>query len=430
MDEENKSFPTGEENAREVVSWYAPQAGREVVSVYVHRDPLPEAVSRAAPPRTPPKKRRTWLWILSSAVAVLVVIAVAGSFLFPAAGPSGSGLPDKEEPSSILRIFSEDSCTIPRCATAPEVHMTLLAPDDTVLAPQDIFARVCPSTVTVACTLGGGKTSIGTGVLLTEDGYFLTNAHVINGASECIMVTDEGTIYEAQLVGCEPEEDLAVLRAVDARGLTPAEFCDSDYCVVGDGAYAIGNPMSLSLRGTFTQGMISGVQRQMVVDGNTYTMLQTTAALNNGNSGGPLINDRGQVIGINTMKLSKQVSESQASVEGLGFALPSNFVSFVVNDILAVGEFRGVPTFGFTIITRELDGQRHVVVRSVENGSPAEKVGVQVGDVLLQVDHVTLHENWDLLDYRHELHAGDTVTLTILRNGETLRLAVTLEGKK
>ena len=169
----------------------------------------------------------------------------------------------------------------------------------------------------------------------------------------------------------------------------------------------------------------------MEMDGKTLTMLQTNAAVNNGNSGGPLINAYGQVIGIVTMKMSQSGTGAEATVEGLGFALPTSQVSYVVNDILATGEYAGVPTFGFTIMTEyDESGESYVSIHSVEEGLPAQVAGVQPGDILVAADDCAIHNNWDLMDYRRQLRVGDTVDLTLLRNGEEIHCQVTLTATK
>ena len=199
--------------------------------------------------------------------------------------------------------------------------------------------------------------------------------------------------------------------ATHAEGLTPAEFCDSDYCMVGETVYVIGNPLNLNLRGTFTNGILSGLEREMELDGKTLTMLQTNAAVNNGNSGGPLINAYGQVIGIVTMKMSQNESQAEATVEGLGFALPTSQVA----------------TFGFTIETvYGEDGSSRLTVRSVEENTGAAEAGVEPGDVILAADGQPIRDNWELLDFRRTVHVGDTVDLTILRDGQEIHCYVTL----
>ena len=199
---------------------------------------------------------------------------------------------------------------------------------------------------------------------------------------------------------------------------------------VGDTAYAIGNPLGVELRGTMTSGIISAVNRAVEVDGKTMTLLQTSAALNNGNSGGPLINEYGQVIGINTLKMSTTDS-TEATVEGLGFALPISSVSFVVNDLIANGHYRGAPSLGITVTTVERDGGgTQVQVMEVSAGSGAADAGIRAGDVILAADGQAVSVTSDLLTARRSHIIGDTVTLTILRDGQQFDVEVTLRSNR
>ena len=264
---------------------------------------------------------------------------------------------------------------------------------------------------------------------MTSDGYIITNAHVISGGKSCWIALDTGRTYDVRLVGYDEDQDLAVLKAVDAEALPVAEFGDSGQCRVGDTAYAIGNPLGVELRGTLTNGIISAINRDVQVEGRVMTLLQTTAALNNGNSGGPLINEYGQVIGINTLKMSGTGSEEEATVEGLGFALPSSDVCFVVNDLIATGRFRGIPTLGVTV-TNSPDNGGQVVVYTVEDGYGAAEAGIQPGDVLLKADGQPLHQINDLMAVRRTHLVDDTMTLTVLRDGRVFDVEVPLYANK
>ena len=432
MTDENSVTPLGGEG-REVISWYVPpERGTEVVCCYVQSEPLPRSV-RPQPPQAaaPGKKKRGWVIFVALAAVLAVVVGITTLLVSVFSEETDPGLPNGGNAGSIVDISGSEHCFIPTLPAAPGLRMELAAPRETALTPVEVYWEMGPATVTVLATDAAGNTSMGTGVLLTEDGYFITNAHVVSGAVQGMIALDSGQTYEIRLAGYAPEQDIAVLKAVNAEGLTPAEFCDSDYCSVGETVYAIGNPLNLNLRGTFTNGIISGLERQMMLDGKTLTMLQTNAAVNNGNSGGPLINEYGQVIGIITMKMSQNSSGAEAVVEGLGFALPTSQVAYVVNDILAFGEFRGIPTFGFTIVTEQAeDGSTYVTVRSVEEGQAAEAAGVLAGDVVLAADGQPIRDNWDLLDYRRMIHAGDTVDLTILRDGQEMHCFVTLTATK
>lgn len=432
MTDEKNITPQPSGEGREVISWYVPpERGNEVVRCYVQPQPLPQGV-RPQPPQMAPQrgKKRGWI-IFVILAAVLAAIVGVTALVVSLTDDGDSSTPDDGNAGSIVDISGNEECYIPKAPTADGQQMELLAPADTELTPAEVYQKMSASTVTVLATDDRGNTSMGTGVLLTADGYIVTNAHVVSEASSSVVALDTGRTYEAELVGYAPGRDIAVLKAVDAEGLTPAEFCDSDYCMVGETVYVIGNPLNLNLRGTFTNGILSGLEREMELDGKTLTMLQTNAAVNNGNSGGPLINAYGQVIGIVTMKMSQSGTGAEATVEGLGFALPTSQVSYVVNDILATGEYAGVPTFGFTIMTEyDESGESYVSIHSVEEGLPAQAAGVQPGDILVAADDCAIHNNWDLMDYRRQLRVGDTVDLTLLRNGEEIHCQVTLTATK
>lgn len=434
---ENPDLPETPEAApeepKEVVSWYIPKEpqGREVVSYYVQRDPMPQNVWQQAAKKEK-RRSRLWLWISLAVLAVTVAAVVLAAIL---GGNSGSGqhrpLPDGDgdNPSSIVDIFGSKATTIPKIQGDPSVRLACRDPQGQPLTAQEVYAKVNPSVVTVVSEQSEGA-SIGTGVIMTSDGYIITNAHVISGGKSCWVALDTGVTYEVNLVGFDEEEDLAVLKADPQNPLPAAEFGNSDLVQVGDTAYAIGNPLGVELRGTMTSGIISAVNRAVEVDGKTMTLLQTSAALNNGNSGGPLINEYGQVIGINTLKMSTTDS-TEATVEGLGFALPISSVSFVVNDLIANGHYRGAPSLGITVTTVEKDGGgTQVQVMEVSAGSGAADAGLRAGDVILAADGQAVSVTSDLLTARRSHIIGDTVTLTILRDGQQFDVEVTLRSNR
>ena len=279
--------------------------------------------------------------------------------------------------------------------------------------------------------------SVGTGVILTEDGYIITNAHVIAGGTSCYVALADGSIFDAALVGYDAEQDLAVIKAQDtdgrtAQGLLAAEFGDSDALSVGDPVYAIGNPLGVELRGTLTDGIVSAINRDVDVDGVTMTLIQTNAALNNGNSGGPLINQYGQVIGINVMKMGMD-RWSTASVEGLGFAIPIASSAYIVNDILRCGEVQGEPVLGISVDRTPAylpDGQQAARVYTVDLNGPGDKAGLEVDDLIYEADGVRVETSNDLLRVRHRHAAGEEMILKVCRGGEYLTVSVTLEAKK
>ena len=209
---------------------------------------------------------------------------------------------------------------------------------------QEIYDKNIHSVVSIICRLQGGSTS-GTGVILTDNGYIVTNAHVVEGAIAIDVQLTDDRIFSASLVGADQISDLAVLY-IQAQDLTSAELGDSESLRVGDSVAAIGDPLGVEFRGTMTDGIVSAINRDVTVDGRVMTLIQTNAALNSGNSGGPLINCYGQVVGINTMKIG--AFTDSAGVEGLGFAIPSVTVKDIVDQIIRQGYVSGRPTLGIS----------------------------------------------------------------------------------
>ncbi len=218
--------------------------------------------------------------------------------------------------------------------------------------------------------------------------------------------------------------DLAILK-IEATDLPAAEFGDSDDLLVGDPAYAIGNPLGVELRGTLTDGIISAINRDVWVEDHTMTLLQTTAALNTGNSGGPLINQFGQVVGINVIKMDS----SYSNVEGLGFAIPSSYIGRMVNDLLSTGEIQPEPLLGISVLLvaeEASPGVWGLKVEVVSEGSAAEAAGVQAGDYVLSADGESLQTSQDLLKVRRRFYVGDQLPLTIWRDGTQLDVLLDL----
>lgn len=431
MLEEKRENQTAE--PQEVVSWYTPAAkeGKEVVSYYVQPHALPEKARHPEPPAVKKRSRRG-LWIFLICMAVLLAAVVIGAIVWK----NSDTKPDHEfdsgdgDASSIVDVYIMGSTNIPKVAGDPNVRLEIRTTHGEELTPQEVYAAVNPAVVTVVANQGE-MSSVGTGVIMTQDGYIITNAHVLYDTDSCWIAMYHGVTFDAQLVGYDAEQDLAILKAEGASGLPVAQFGDSNEAVVGDTVYAIGNPLGLELRGTFTDGIISAVSRDVEMEGRTLTLLQTNAALNNGNSGGPLINRYGQVIGINVMKMSGGANGNEATVEGLGFALPISDMSFVVNDIMTYGYYRGTPTLGIMVQTMmQPDGSTVVVVHSVTEDSAAAEAGVQSGDIILAADGVPVHVNNDLLTVRRTHVVGDTLHLTVQRGQEILELDLVLRSNR
>jgi len=284
-------------------------------------------------------------------------------------------------------------------------------------------------------------TGSGSGIIVTTDGYIITNNHVIEGAHKVTVYLSDDSEYEARLVGTDARTDLAVIK-IDATGLTPVTMGNSDALVVGESVMAIGNPLG-ELRGSATGGMISALARTIVVENQEMTLLQTDAAINPGNSGGGLFNMKGELVGVVNAKVAS------SSTEGLGFAIPVNDARKVVTDLMDQGyvggrAYLGVYTQPVLLQSNNVDGRNgnsffgdffgggmmmtgetRVQVVQVVVGSAANEAGIQAGDLILKIDDHEITTNNELTDAIDEYEAGDTATITIQRNSEKIELSVT-----
>ena len=296
------------------------------------------------------------------------------------------------------------------------------------LSLQEIYTRNIDSVVSISCS-GYNTASTGTGVILSPDGYIVTNAHVVEGAGSITVLLTDDREFTAQLMGSDEISDLAVLQ-IQAEDLLPAEFGDSTQLRVGDTVAAIGDPLGVKYRGTYTDGIVSAINRDVAMDGRNMTLIQTNAALNSGNSGGPLINCYGQVIGINTMKIG--AFTDSAGVEGIGFAIPSATVKDIVDQLISQGYVSGRPTLGIEGEALSSFYQHYyrmpagLYITYVQPGSDAYSKGIENGDMLLSINghRITTMEEMKSLLYDREV--GETVEAIIYRQGDRYRLELTL----
>lgn len=296
------------------------------------------------------------------------------------------------------------------------------------LSLQAIYQKAIPSVASIICQSRSGSAT-GTGIIMTEDGYVITNYHVIDGAEQIQVLLHDETVYAAELIGGDEPTDLAVLK-IQASGLVPAEFGDSDVLQVGDQVVAIGDPLGTELRGTMTDGIISAINRDLKIDGRYMTLIQTNAALNSGNSGGPLINCYGQVVGINTVKMSGYTST--ATVEGLGFAIPVRIAKPVVDELISQGYISGRPAIGIEGMTLDVRTQffynlpAGVVITAVEKGADAEARGLMTDDVIVSFNGSRITTMEGLSTAKEGCTAGDTAQLVIYRKGSYYEVPVVL----
>ena len=300
------------------------------------------------------------------------------------------------------------------------------------LSLQEIYSGNIGSVVSISCSgYGGGST--GTGVILSSDGYIVTNAHVVQDSASISVQLSDDRVFSGFIVGCDEISDLAVLR-IQAEGLSPASFGDSTALRVGDTVVAIGDPLGVKFRGTYTNGIISAINRDVDVDGRTMTLIQTNAALNSGNSGGPLINCYGQVIGINTMKIG--AFTDSAGVEGLGFAIPSATVKDIVDQLVNQGYVSGRPTLGITGESLSTFYQHYyrlpagLYITEVDYHSDACKKGVEEGDILLSINDTRVTSLDEMKAAILDYEVGQTVNAIIYRGGQQYLVELTLEEDK
>ena len=308
----------------------------------------------------------------------------------------------------------------------------------TGMTPSQVYAENVRSVVQVTCEIvtnyGYGQsmtgTSVGSGFILTEDGYIVTNYHVIEGATSVSITTYMGDGYEATVIGYDSTNDVAVLK-VDAQEMPAVTIGSSSDLIVGDQVVAIGNALG-ELTGTMTVGYVSAKDRDVTTDGTTINMIQTDAAINSGNSGGPMFNMNGEVVGITTAKYSGE-SSSGATIEGIGFAIPIDDVLSMVEDLVNLGYITGA-YLGVGVNDVEAAAQYYGVpagayVAEVNEGSCAETAGVQVGDIIIALGEHEVENYSDLKAALRQFKAGDTTTVTIYRSGQELELTITLDEK-
>lgn len=354
----------------------------------------------------PSKGKKVMLIIGLIVLVALISVASCAAFL------SAMGL----LPSSEDKEYKIDQISSPATSVSSSAEGPLTTPG--------IIQKVLPSVVGISTATVSGEGS-GSGIVFSEDGYIVTNQHVINGAQAVKVTLSDGQEYEAALVGQDERTDLAVVK-INANNLSAAEIGDSDELVQGETVLVMGNPLGETLSGSTTQGIVSALGREIEVEGRIMHYLQTDAAVNPGNSGGPLVNQAGLVVGVTSAKISSTYTE------GLGFAIPINDAIPVIEELINNGYVSGRPVIG---ISGENISQQvaflyglpqGVYVRYIEPDSGAYFAGIQQGDVITALNGTAVASISELNNLRDNFKAGDTVTLTVYRHGEVLEIDVVL----
>ena len=375
------------------------------------------------PEYTGGSKKKGFPW--GKVIALMLVAALLGGALGAGGvlllAPSGSGSSSQvlkgERPSSVIDVATIDTSK--------------------QLSPAEVYAQNEASTVGITTSVttnyfGFTTTSAaaGSGFVLSDDGYILTNYHVIENSTSIKVTMYDGSSYEAQLIGYDESNDIAVLK-VDAENLSPVVLGDSDNLNVGDSVVAIGNPLG-ELTFSLTAGVVSALDREVTLSGNvTMELIQTDCAINSGNSGGALFNLYGEVIGITNAKYSS--SGSGASIDNIGFAIPINSVMNIVESIIEKG-YIAKPYIGVSVTSVSSETQSYglpkgAAVKAISEDSPAEKAGLQINDIITEANGTAIESSGDLVRLVGDLYDGAELKLTVYRQGETVELTV-IVGEK
>ena len=396
----------------------APPAGSEPSGQTPGDGGMPGApMGGGEPPR---KKRGTGKKVLAGALALVLVAAVSfgGGFAgyMVASKNGGQAVMYQAAPSGSATSTSSSTGSLADVASA-------VSPSVVVVTTEQI--------VTDNYFWGGQQvlSGAGSGVILTTDGYIVTNYHVVEGAQQVTVTLHDDSTYTATVVGSDQQSDIALLK-IEADGLTPAVLGDSDNVQVGEVVIAVGNPMG-TLGGTVTDGIVSALNRDITVEGNQMTLMQTSAAISPGNSGGGLFNTNGELIGIVNAKYSDE------DAEGLGFAIPVNTMKTVVQDLLENGYVTGRPALGITVITvgdvqtamQYGVSSLGVYVNSVDAGSGAEAAGMKAGDRIVSIGTQLVETTDDVTNALKNYNVGDVVEIQVDRGRELITLQVTLGEK-
>lgn len=415
-------------------------------SEYTQPDYIPEWTQPTQPEEAekPKKKRRTWLKITALLLALAIVASLgrallrsainglaahnaSGDSAQPAADASGAA----SAPESAGEPYQRELTPLPETLPTYDSGKTLTA--------QEVYGinvdAVCGIATEVTTNVFGQTAStavVGSGFVLTEDGYVVTNNHVVEGTDNVSVKLHDGSTYPAEVVGGDSLSDVALLK-IEAEGLSHVAVGDSDAIAVGEGCIAIGNPLG-ELTFTMTGGYVSALPREINISGKPISMFQTDAAINAGNSGGPLFDMAGNVIGITSAKISG-ITGSGASIEGVGFAIPINEALRVVYDLQEYGYVRGRAFLGVTV--KELDAATAdtyglpvgPIVQSVVADSCADKAGIAVKDIILAFNERNVKSYTQLMSALNKCSAGDVVTLRIYRAGAELDVTLTLDER-
>ena len=404
-----------------------PNGGFDHESGTYHYSYMPQYSAAPTPPEEP-KRKKTRKGVRMAALVLCCALVGGG------AGVGGAAL------YSELTEGEKSPVTIYKNETNPTPVQVNKADGLTPMSLSEIYAAYANSCVCVniTATVQQGwyqyqATGAGSGFIISEDGYIVTNYHVIDGANSITVTLNDGSQHEATLIGGEETNDVAVLKIHNITGLTPVVLGDSDDLVVGETVCTIGNALG-ALSFSQTSGGVSATDRSVTMsDGAVINMIQTDCTINSGNSGGPLFDSYGRVAGITSAKYSNNGNSGQASIEGIGFAIPINDVIAIITDYIQYGYVTGRPYMGISCadITQQYQQvfgwPAGVYVNGVEAGSCAQTAGLKQGDIITKIDDTAITGVPQMISVKNSYRAGDTVQLTVFRSGEYLTLSMTFD---
>ena len=404
-------------------NWYKPN--------YSQPAPVQSAVQR--PQAKLPGSRRTRIIAL-----ILCAVLLLGGMIYAALTADWSGEQTNADgmPKSYMTYFEDyystasktpSSIKLEKVADRGSLTLQTGSSGAAKLSYNEIFQKCSPSVVGIKSFDGKSSDSYswGSGIIVSSDGYILTNTHVIDEGERATVQLYDGTTCAAKLVAADSQSDVAILK-IEKTGLTPAVFASSKNIRTGDAVCAIGNPLSPDYSLTMTSGIISATSREVSYNGAVMKLLQTDTSINEGNSGGPLFNDRGQVIGITNMKIVSSFS----NIEGIGFAIPSDTLQSIVAALMDDGAVYGRSTIGITVgpisedIADYYDIPVGLYVSEVLDNSDAQKQGIKKGDIITKVNGKDAHSTSDIAEEKSKLDIGDTIDFTVWRSGSTFKVSV------
>ena len=392
-----------------------------------HQEPEQQMPQMVHTPRKEKKSHK-------GAVALVLCCALAGGGCGVGGAFLGNSLASRNQPTT---VYSDGVSTIMKGVRETSTLQVQQIDSSKELTGAEVYAANVNSTVGIVTSLvttnfWGQQTTgaaAGSGFIFSDDGYILTNYHVVEGATSITVSTYDGTSYDAKLIGYDESNDVAVLK-IEATGLTPVVIGDSDKLNVGDNVVAIGNPLG-ELTFSETSGIVSALNREVTMSNNTtMDLIQTDCAINSGNSGGALFNMYGEVVGITNAKYSSSSSSSGASIDNIGFAIPINQVYGIVKSIIENGYIEK-PYIGVSVLTVSDETQKYGLpggasVQSITKDSPAEEAGLQVNDIITKVNDTEIASSTGLVKIVRAANPGDELKLTVYRQGETLELTITV----